>query len=147
MNFIFRVAIFSPIALLIIFASNAALADETCPIARRAIQSVSDAEALAAEAASIYKLSPIPLKCVEYQAIDAHESKSKNDKSIGSYWINFHELHNAKCGGDPNTGPRLFTIKVTKDGHMSTDAYGMDVTSGRFRALKCPKPVKPVPNK
>jgi hypothetical protein len=143
MSFTPRAVICIAAALLIVNASNA-IAGETCPIAQRAIRSIQDAKALAIEAVSVYKLSPIPLKCVEYQAIDASEKSTKNDNNGGPYWIIFHERHNTSCGGDPNTGPRLFTIKVTKDGRMSTDAYGKDIASGRFRPLKCQKSQKPV---
>jgi hypothetical protein len=34
------------------------------------------------------------------------------------------EVHDAACGGDPQTQPRLFTVRVRKsDGRMTSDVY------------------------
>lgn len=50
-----------------------------------------------------------------------------------NYQINVHEKHDATCGGDPNTAPRLFTLTVAKaDGKVSVD----DPVSGETRVLE-----------
>lgn len=50
------------------------------------------------------------------------------------YLVEVRENHRyAKCGGDPNTSPRLFSVKMEKkSGRMSTDQGSTD---GTFRAL------------
>jgi len=112
---------------------NNVIAGKICPLAQHAIHSRSEAEALAANAASIYKLSPIPLQCVVYESYDDGEKNGKK----GPYAVLFRERHTPECGGDPNTEPRLFTILVTSKGKMTTDAY--DKATGTFRKLRCPK--------
>jgi hypothetical protein len=122
-------------ALWLACCAGGAQASATCPPAPRAIASAAEAQALAQDAASACKLSPIPLQCVESQSI----SDTGTNDGHGPWQVLFHEHHSVECGGDPLTGPRLFTIKVTNKGLMTTDAYGKDITSGRFRRLKRPK--------
>jgi hypothetical protein len=109
-----------------------AFAGKPCLSRSTAVRSIAEAEALAARAAQVYRLSPIPLKCVVYQSVgdSAHVE-------AGSYWIVFRENHTPECGGAPQTGPRLFTIKITAGGRMETDAYGTDTANGTYRPLKC----------
>ena len=51
-----------------------------------------------------------------------------------AYVVEIRENHrHAKCGGDPNTSPRLFSIRVSKsNGSMTTD-HGS--ASGEFHAI------------
>lgn len=38
--------------------------------------------------------------------------------------VDVREVHNAECGGIPETQPRLFTIRVRKrDGRLTSDVY------------------------
>jgi hypothetical protein len=49
------------------------------------------------------------------------------------------EDHKPKCGGDPLTGPRLFTVFVRKrDGRMTTDAYDGEDYQPLKRKLRRP---------
>ena len=59
------------------------------------------------------KLTTLAADCVAYRV-----SKEGRNFAIVAY-----EVHNKKCGGDPNVSHRLFTYKVERDtGRMTTDA-------------------------
>jgi len=54
-----------------------------------------------------------------------------------------HERHTPACGGTPETGPRLFNVRVRKrDGQLTSDVYDgvtfqpVDHRSGRARQVK-----------
>jgi hypothetical protein len=54
-----------------------------------------------------------------------------------------HERHTAACGGTPETGPRLFNVRVRKrDGQLTSDVYDgvsfqpVDHQSGQSRQIK-----------
>ncbi len=49
--------------------------------------------------------------------------------------IEVRELHSARCGGDPSTAPRLFTLRFeTMGGSIYTDAKSL---TGEFEKLEC----------
>ena len=53
-------------------------------------------------------------------------------ESTNSYTVDVHEKHDARCGGDPHTAPRLFGYEVDKaSGHMQID----DPVSGETRPI------------
>jgi len=57
-----------------------------------------------------------------------------NNQAEGKDVVDVHENHKAPCKGDPNTFPRLFTIKIEpKTGKVWTDAKSSD---GQFDELK-----------
>lgn len=134
MNRFFYTSVLAVNAALFVF-SNSAFAGKICPIKPADVHSILEAEALAVKAADIYRLSPIPLKCATYKSGD---DGAKSGAS-GPYWVSFYENHTEECGGIPNVAPRLFTITITSKGRMKTDAYGEDMASGKYRALRCPK--------
>jgi hypothetical protein len=58
-----------------------------------------------------------------------------SDESATTYSIDVHEQHDAKCGGDPATSPRLFSFEVNKTtGAMKTDA--LDISDPRMQPIK-----------
>ncbi|WP_395702693.1 hypothetical protein [Aquabacterium sp.] len=69
-------------------------------------------------------------------AIDKYELTSLRDecgllsaRETASYFdVDFRERHTPSCGGDPETKPRLFTVRVRKrDGRLTSDVYdGVD---------------------
>jgi hypothetical protein len=65
-------------------------------------------------------------ECISYQ----FDGSSSND----DFLVDVRENHGKpKCGGDPSTAPRLFTVRVGKrTGEMSTDAHS---ASGEFHPL------------
>ncbi len=135
----------------IVLCTVAVAAGAECPIPPSEIDSVDAATALAVKAAILYQLSPIPLKCVDYRALAPAETAGSSEKSANkdnrkggrTYSVIFSERHSPECGGDPRTGPRLFSITVSSNGQMTTDAYGKDMAFGRFRPLKCPQSARP----
>ena len=53
-------------------------------------------------------------------------------ESTNSYTVDVHEKHDARCGGDPHTAPRLFGYEVDKaSGRMQID----DPVSGETRPI------------
>lgn len=69
---------------------------------------------LAIAAVHKYQLTTLDDDCV---LVDTIEKLSYFD-------INLRERHTPSCGGDPETGPRLFNVRVRKrDGKMTSDAY------------------------
>ena len=53
-------------------------------------------------------------------------------ESANSYTVDVHEKHDARCGGDPHTAPRLFGYEVDKaSGRMQID----DPVSGETRPI------------
>lgn len=70
-----------------------------------------------------HQLTTLKTECLSFDATEEG----------GNYQINVHEKHDATCGGDPNTAPRLFTLTVAKaDGKVSVD----DPVSGETRVLE-----------
>jgi len=49
-----------------------------------------------------YNLSKIPVSCLNFIL--------QSEKFEGKVIVDVREIHNAKCGGDPETSPRLFSI-------------------------------------
>jgi hypothetical protein len=72
------------------------------------------------------KLVDKPDQCLAYQ-FDAESSKDY-------FVVEVRENHrHTECGGDPQTSPRLFTVRVSRtNGEMSTDANS---PSGEFHPL------------
>jgi hypothetical protein len=71
-------------------------------------------------------LTDLEDECLAYQ-FDASSVKD-------AYLVDVRENHRlAKCGGDPDTSPRLFSVRVAKsDGSMSTDRGS---PSGEYRPI------------
>lgn len=70
-----------------------------------------------------HQLTSLKTECLFFDAAEEGDN----------YQINVHEKHDASCGGDPNTAPRLFTLTVAKaDGKVSVD----DPVSGETRVLE-----------
>ena len=84
-----------------------------------------DAIVMASAAVKRHRLTALPDRCLSY-LLESERS---------GYVVDVHENHTGtSCGGDPNTAPRLFTIRINKKtGVMSTDAGSLD---GTFRTLK-----------
>lgn len=62
------------------------------------------------------KLLSIPIECVFFMG-------DNSNSDFPYYSINVYEKHDDKCGGDPETAPRLMSYYVDKKtGRMKTDA-------------------------
>ena len=97
--------------------------------AAKASTEIDEDKALLAVSAAIRKnhlVDDKPDQCLAYRV----DGKAMKD----AYLVEVRENHRHKeCGGDPQTSPRLFSVKVVKaTGAMSTDANS---PSGEFRPL------------
>jgi len=54
------------------------------------------------------------------------------DEKPDAYLVNVIETHVRGCGGDPNTSPRLFTVRVDKNSRAMTADNG---TPGTFQPM------------
>lgn len=88
---------------------------------------IKNGDAAAVRAAAItrqFHLTTIPTPCLYFD--------TRNEAS--DYLVRVREKHSKECGGDPNTSPTVFFMKLRKsDGHASTTAYNVD---GIFQELK-----------
>lgn len=89
--------------------------------------SLKDDDAAAVRAAAVtsqYKLTTIGTKCLYFDT----------DDEGADYLVRVREMHSAECGGDAETSPTVFFLKLRKvDGHATTTAYNVD---GDFQELK-----------
>jgi hypothetical protein len=105
------------------------LAADHCPLPRKPVTSLDAAVDAATKAATAYKLLNLPIACVKFDTYgDGHNGGP-------DYNVVVREKHSEKCGGDPQTEPRILTIIVRPDGRMSTDVYDLET----FKPLVCPK--------
>lgn len=78
------------------------------------VSSEEAAAAIAGAAIDRYKLSTLSDDCVSLRAVEHHTR----------FDVDVHERHTPACGGDAETAPRLFTIRVRKiDGALTSDVY------------------------
>jgi hypothetical protein len=101
---------------------------QLCAQEKRAAQPAASEQQKAIEkartAVARNRLTTLKPDCVSYDAEDG----------AGATTVNVRELHNAKCGGDPATAPRLFSIEIDqKTGKMKTDAGSL---TGEYKAIK-----------
>lgn len=76
-----------------------------------------DAEKYASQLVEKYRLTTNRLECLTFET----------DNRNTFYLVRVREYHKPKCGGDPETAPTLFFMKIRKkDGKATTDAYDGD---------------------
>lgn len=83
----------------------------------------SAAVALVDDAIVTNRLTTLPLQCLVL---------SPSSDGPSGYLVTVRELHSKECGGDPNTSPRLFSIKV--DG--ASKVLTLEQIDGTETALK-----------
>ena len=65
-----------------------------------------------------YNLSRITISCLAVKVAD--------EKYEGKPLVNVHEIHDKKCGGDPQTSPRLFSVAFDdRTGEIWSDAKSL----------------------
>jgi hypothetical protein len=73
-----------------------------------------------------HRLTTLQEACLEYLV---------DDSDGATVDVDVHEKHDASCGGDPETSPRLFSFKLDRaSGQLTTDA--MDLADGDFQPIK-----------
>jgi hypothetical protein len=81
--------------------------------------------ALSEAAIKEHSMTSLASDCLQFEISDDPAS----DRSL----VDVRELHNARCGGDPSTAPRLFMLKIDAvSGAIWTDARS---TNGEFERL------------
>lgn len=72
-----------------------------------------------------HQLTTLQSTCLDYVV---------DDSDGATVAVDVHEKHDAKCGGDPETSPRLFSFKLDRaSGQLSTDA--LDLADGDFQPI------------
>ena len=65
-----------------------------------------------------YNLSRITITCLTFHVAD--------EKYEGKPLVDVHEIHDKKCGGDPQTSPRLFSVAFDdRTGEIWSDAKSL----------------------
>ena len=74
-----------------------------------------------------HKLTTLKTECLMFMA----------EKTKQGYTVDVREKHDAQCGGDPATAPRLFSYEIDRrSGKMKTDAAAPDSEwTGEYRAI------------
>ncbi|WP_243042513.1 hypothetical protein [Dyella sedimenti] len=73
-----------------------------------------------------HRLTALRDECLDYLV---------DDSDGATVAIDVHEKHDARCGGDPETSPRLFSFKLDRDsGQLTTDA--LDLADGDFQPIE-----------
>jgi hypothetical protein len=73
-----------------------------------------------------HQLTSLKDECLDYMV---------DDSDGATIDIDVHEKHDAKCGGDPETSPRLFSFKLDRaSGQLTTDA--LDLADGDFQPIE-----------
>ena len=103
-------------------------ASERCPVPRTHVVSEEKARALAKRLTAAYRLTPVPVDCLDFNP--------DREAPGPAYEINVHEIHSEKCGGAIGLSPRVFTLKILGNGHITSDAHRTD---GEYKSLTCPR--------
>ena len=74
-----------------------------------------------------HKLTTLKTECLMFMA----------EKTRTGYRVDVREKHDAQCGGDPATAPRLFSYEIDRrSGKMKTNAAAPDSEwTGEYRAI------------
>jgi hypothetical protein len=99
------------------------------PLKTTSILSEADVLGIAKKAVQSYNLTSIANECLAFQILKKNEKK---------YLVNVREKHSGECGGDPMVEPRLFSLYIEKNKHLTTDAYSPAM---KFEALSCKKKI------
>jgi len=74
-----------------------------------------------------YQLTSLAIDCLSYQ---------EGEVANGKMQIVVREVHNQKCGGDPENGPRVFSFEVDiATGDFKTDRYSPSAQFESFSNL------------
>ncbi len=115
--------------LLIATTTDACAASQSCPLPRHPVASADEASARVVQAIDAYQLlRPYRL------SLDCAMLIPDQDRKSSMYTVEIHERHDALCGGDPISAPRVMSVNVMPDGRMTTDSYDHETD----RPLRCP---------
>ncbi|WP_338846879.1 hypothetical protein V8J88_24320 [Massilia sp. W12] len=104
------------VILLSLLLLNAAHVFAACPPPLKPVSNPRQAQEVAQSAIQECRLSRLPPACVRLFV-----------QSAPAFWlVDVREQHDAQCGGDPDTAPRLFSLQIWRDGRVLSDAASMD---------------------
>ena len=97
------------------------------PAAARGIKAADQAVFQVIQSIERHKLTTLKPECLMFMA----------EKTKQGYTVDVREKHDAQCGGDPATAPRLFSYEIDRhSGKMKTDAAAPDSEwTGEYRAI------------
>lgn len=107
----------------------AATAAKPAPASSAGTDADADADDAVIERVSVvirkHHLTSLKDECIDYLV---------DDSDGATIDIDVHEKHDDRCGGDPNTSPRLFSFKLDRaSGQLTTDA--LDLADGDFQPI------------
>lgn len=98
----------------------------SCPLAYKAVTTSAQAIDVARQAMQAYQLSSLRQQCLQFMV-------EEPSKATNYFTVDVYEKHDAACGGDPNTSPRILSMQVQHGGQVLTDNI-----EGQFAAPRCP---------
>ena len=133
-------ALFGALSISVTSISSAAIAGNapnsnaaTCPLPYKAVTTSAQALDVARRAIEAYQLSSLRQECMQFMVEEPSKAKSY-------FSVDVYEKHNALCGGDPDTAPRIVSLQIQHGGQVLSDN-----TEGLFSAPRCP--LSKTPNK
>lgn len=109
---------------------SAVLAAEPCPVPPKKVQSEDEAFDVAQRVAVAYHLIDKPVSCYEFDTFK--DSKDFTEKD--GFQFDVRVGPKKECGGDPELAPRLFSLRVYRDGKVL-----MDNAAYQFVKPVCPR--------
>lgn len=116
-------------------ALSVAQACQACPIPKQSVASSDEAIALAKKVVPAYKLTTVPVPCLDFKLDSKHAG--------AGYEIDVHEVHSKECGGDEMFSPRVMSLHIDSGGSVTTDAYTLGADAS-YRPVVCKKTKKRV---
>lgn len=98
-----------------------------CPLPNKAAHNEEQAVEIAKLAMQSYRLTSLAPQCVQFFVEESSQRK-------GEFVVDAREAHNAKCGGDPATSPRIFSLRIQTNGQIKL----YDAPSADFIVPRCP---------
>jgi len=97
------------------------------PAAARGIKAADQAVSQVIQSVERHKLTTLKTECLMFMV----------EKTRTGYRVDVREKHDAQCGGDPATAPRLFSYEIDRrSGKMKTDAAAPNGEwTGEYRAI------------
>ena len=98
-----------------------------CPLPNKVAQNEEQAIEITKQAMQSYLLTSLALQCVQFFVTESSQRK-------GEFEVDAREVHNTKCGGDPATSPRIFSLRIKANGQIKL----YDAPSADYIVPRCP---------
>lgn len=114
-----------PLLLPLLFLPHLA-AHAACPLPASPITNEQQARLRAGKIVEAHQLSKLKRECLQFFV-------EKPAVGKGFYTVDVREIHNAQCGGDPQTSPRVLSLEIAADGQ-----YRSDAGANQMETPRCP---------